>query len=179
MNVFLLLDVERVLKEREKQTCPSGLLCETAEKVDPYISQFIEGRITKVEKEETLHEKILSYIKRLNNRNFYKKNGELNATNFCIYAHIDKSTWSELTKGKIVPKKKTLLKLVIALHLNEDEAVDLMRRGSNGFDPKDRRDQIILALIDLKCYDSSEVYEVLEVYREKDGSSFENIYGAP
>ena len=95
---------------------------------------------------------------------------------FYKYAYIDKSTWSELRWNLVVPKKKTLLKLIIALRLNEEEAEDLMRRGSSSFNPKDLRDQIILALIDIQCYNPDDVYEVLEEYRLHGSQKFENIY---
>lgn len=176
MNILLFCEVEEVLQRRKKQhTCDWGQ-DETTQKVSLEIARSVEDRRKKAEQEETLDEVIIRHIRRLNNRNFYRKNGELKESAFYKYAYIDKSTWSELRRKKIVPKKKTLLKLVIALRLNEEDAIDLLRRGSSSFDPRDMRDQIILALIELKCYNPDDVYEVLEEYRLHGPQPFENIY---
>jgi len=146
------------------------------EKIDEEIAAVIDQRIHVGMDEESLYELVLRYIRRLNNDNFYRKNGNLNEAAFYQQALIDKSTWSELRWNQVVPTKKTLLKLVIALHLNEAEATELMHKGSSSFDPKDIRDQIILALIDLRRYDICEVYDVLEEYRLNGPRPFENIY---
>ncbi len=135
------------------------------------------NRIESGKSQRTLYDFILIYIEKLNNRNLYKSNGVLNEAAFYRYAHIDKTTWSDIKWDKIIPKKKTLLKLIIALHLNEDEAVELLHLGASDFSPKDIRDQVILALIDLKCYDYCDVYDALEQYRSIYGkNAFENIY---
>lgn len=144
-------------------------------KIDVTITDHIKHKLKTMEQEKTLYELVITYIQRLKDQRFLFKNGNVNGTAFARYACIDKSTWNDLCWGQALMSKKTLLKLVVALRLNEDEANDLMRRGSNSFDPKDIRDQIILALIDLRCYEIEDVYDVLEDYREK-GHSFKNIY---
>lgn len=175
MNAAFLLQVEEA---RVRVVSRMPVYDQPSERVDPQIAQLIEQRITHGQKEATVYEKVLEYIKRLNNPAFFRKNGEIKESAFYQYAYIDKSTWSELRWNLVVPKKKTLLKLAIALRLNEQEAVDLMQRGSNSFNPKDLRDQIILALIDIQCYNPNEVYEVLEEYRLHGSQKFENIYGS-
>lgn len=176
MNVLLFCEVEEVLQRKKKQCACDWKQDETMQKVSLEIARSVEGRRKKTEQEETLYQVIIRHIRGLNNPNFYRKNGELKESAFYEYAYIDKSTWSELRYNKIVPKKKTLLRLVIALRLNEENAIDLLRRGSSSFDPKDMRDQIILALIELKCYNPDDVYEVLEEYRLHGPHPFENIY---
>lgn len=176
MNIFLLCAVEDILKRRSGASNPIQGQLPVLEKVDPMVARSIELRMQRGEKESTLYEVIIGHIKQLNNPGFYRKNGELKESAFYKYAYIDKSTWSELRWNLITPKKKTLLKLVIALHLNEEAAIDLMHRGASSFDPKDLRDQIILALIELKCYNPDDVYDVLEEYRLHGTQKFENIY---
>ncbi len=173
MDSVLLLKVEQAIARRASRM---PVYDQPSQKVDPQIARLIEQRMVHGQKEATVYEKVLEYIKRMNNPAFFRKNGEIKESSFYKYAYIDKSTWSELRWNLVVPKKKTLLKLVIALRLNEEEAVDLMRRGSNSFNPKDLRDQIILALIDIQCYNPYEVYEVLEEYRLHGSQKFENIY---
>lgn len=173
MDTSVLLRVEEALVRR---ACREPVYDQPTHKVSPEISRLIEQRMAFGEKEATLYEKIMEYIRRQNNPAFFRKNGEVKESGFYKYAYIDKSTWSELRWNLVVPKKKTLLKLVIALQLNEEEATDLMWRGSSSFNPKDMRDQIILALIDIRCYDPDMVYEVLEEYRLHGGQKIENIY---
>jgi len=176
MKKFLLTAVEDYISKRSSQIGGFSLNVTTAKISNPAISAGIRERLSLSEKEKSLYDVIVEHINKLNNRDFYRKNGELNEAAFYKYAFIDKSTWSSLRWGLIKLKKKTLLKLVIALKLNEDDAVDLMHRGSNSFDPKDKRDQIILALINLRVYDPVDVYEVLEEYRLNGYPEIENIY---
>ncbi|MBR6777618.1 MAG: hypothetical protein IKM27_07715 [Clostridia bacterium] len=173
MKEGLLIKVEERLQKRLSSSVSFSF---TTAKVSANITEQIGKRFSAMKKEESLYDVIIRYVERINDIRFYFKNGAVNDAAFYRYACLDKSTWSDLKYGLIVPKKKTLLKLVIALRLNEEEAVDLMRRGSNSFDPKDMRDQIILSLIDLKCYEIEDVYEVLEEYRSKGNQKFENIY---
>lgn len=176
MNVHLLYSVEEILQRKHSSCMTMSPSSFSAQKVSPEIAHSIAERQKRGAQEESLYDVIVRNIHRLHNPNFYKKNGDLNEAAFYRYAYIDKSTWSELHWGLTVPKKKTLLKLVIALHLNEEDASDLLHRGASSFDPKDLRDQIILALIELKCYDPGDVYDVLEEYRLHGTQKFENIY---
>lgn len=144
--------------------------------VDIEISNRIEFRARQSEKETSLYEFLEPLIKRSKSPSFVKANGEVNGAKFYTYARIDKSTWSNIRWDLITPNKNTLLKLIIALKLNEEEANELMRKGSNSLNPKDPRDLVILALIDLKVYDIETVYNVLEVYGKRGSVKFENIY---
>lgn len=146
------------------------------QKVDTQIAEIVRQRMDLGTQDETLYKFILRNIRRMNDPKFYRKNGNLNESAFYQYAIIDKSTWSELRWNQVVPTKKTLLKLVVALRLNESEAEELMHKGSSSFDPKDIRDQIILVMIQLRHYEIEEVYDVLEEYRLNGPQPFENIY---
>lgn len=144
--------------------------------IDIEISNRIEFRAKQYAKETSLYEFLIPLIKRSQSPSFVKANGEVNGAKFYTYARIDKSTWSNIRWNLITPNKNTLLKLIIALKLNEEEANVLMRKGSNSLNPKDPRDLVILALIDLKIYDIETVYSVLEVYGKRGTVKFENIY---
>lgn len=175
MNGKILVSVEEYINRLQYRVKHEEWVDVTA-KVDSKIAARIQEKKKIAEEEESLYEMIKRYIKRLGRPEFYRKNGELNEAAFYRYAWIDKSTWSDIRWEKIVPQKKTLLKLVIALELNEEEAVELLRKGSSCFNIRDPRDQIILALIDIKCYDYQAVYDVLEEYRLNGARPFENIY---
>lgn len=144
--------------------------------IDIEISNRIELRTKQSAEEVSFYEFLVPLIKRSKSPSFVKSNGEVNGAKFYTYARIDKSTWSNIRWNLITPNKNTLLKLIIALKLNEEEANELMRRGSNSLNPKDQRDLVILALIDLKVYDIETVYNVLEVYGKRGAVHFDNIY---
>jgi len=143
-------------------------------KVDIQIEQAILAREKRAEKAGTLYTYVCEKI-RLQSH-FVKKNGKLDESGFYVYAHIDKTTWSNLRWGLRVPSKETLLKLVFALRLNEEDARELMRRGSNSLNEADPRDRVVLALLDISCYDIQLVYEVLEEYGTNGAQPFKNIY---
>lgn len=146
------------------------------------LEQSLNKRLSAGRKQETLYDMLLGYIKKLNRPDFYFKSGtkkdELNGAKFCRYAYIDKSTWSNIQLDIGNVRKETLLKLVIALHLNEEDAEIVMKKGSSRFVYNDFRDQLILALLDIKCYEVDVIYDVLESFIN-DGlpqHKFENIY---
>lgn len=175
MNTKLIVAIEEYLNGALTHKTGDALYTKF-EKINPQIAEMIEKKKLAGDKEESLYEMIIRYINRLNNNNFRKKNGSINESAFYYYAIIDKSTWSDIRNNKIIPKKKTLLKLVIALELNEEEATDFMHKGGSSFDRKSLLDQIILAFIDLKIYDIEELYATLEYYRENGTQRFDNIY---
>ncbi|MCD7824137.1 MAG: hypothetical protein LUG86_09025 [Oscillospiraceae bacterium] len=176
----LLVEVEESINRR---ICRSKQHIEdaTLQKVSSDVALAVENRINQMPQpgegdDSPLYSLIVIFIRRLHNDKYMKKNGEVNGAAFCRDAFIDKSTWTSIRYGSIVPKKETLLKLVIALRLSENEANSLMMMGSNSLNPSDPRDLVILALIDIKCYDIYDVYEVLEEYGKNGKRQFENIY---
>lgn len=144
------------------------------QKVDVQIEQAILAREKRAEKTGSLYTYVCEKIRRY--ARFVKKSGKLDEPAFYSYARIDKTTWSNLRWGLRVPSKETLLKLVFALRLNEDEARELMTRGSNSLNEADPRDRIVLALLDIGCYEIESVYEVLEEYGTNGAYPFKNIY---
>ena len=179
--------VEKTVNSIKSRRNKSGL--KTALKIDVYsekttkdissrIDSFINSNRGK-KKKSTIYDDIISYLERLNSiidSPFLRKNGAINESRFYNYAYIDKSTWSSLKNNQIVPSKKTILKLAIALRLNEDEAVALMEKANNGFDYNDTQDLVFLALINMKVYDIPTVIETLEYYQYNSNTYFDSVY---
>ncbi len=129
---------------------------------------------------ESLYDTTMRYLRRLDNPAFLRKNGEINEAAFYKYARIEKSNWSRIRLGEAFPRKETLLKLVIALHLNEKDASTLLSKASCSFNDTDLRDMVILACLDIRCYDIETIYEILEEYADNGPDRprrFKNIYG--
>lgn len=163
----LIARIEESLARRDHQPF-------VTDKVNVQIEQAILAREIRAGQAGTLYTYVCEKI-RLQPR-FVKKSGKLDESGFYTYAHIDKTTWSNLRWGLRQPSKETLLKLVFALRLNEQDARELMRRGSNSLNEADPRDRIVLALLDISCYDIYLVYEVMEEYGTKGAQPFKNIY---
>lgn len=129
--------------------------------------------------ETTVYDDVISYLTRLNKQldnSFVRKNGAINESRFYDYAYIDKSTWSSMKNNQIVPSKKTILKLAIALRLNEDETIALLQKAKEKFDYNDTQELVILALINMKVYDIPTVIETLEFYQYNSSPFFDSIY---
>lgn len=112
----------------------------------------------------------------LRKQHFVKKSNLLDEAGFYTYAQVSSNTWSNIRWGNGIPSKETLLKLVIGLKMNEEDAEKLMYLGQNTLSLSDPRDRIILALIDIRCYDIYTVYDVLEEYGKRGARPFSNIY---
>lgn len=152
---------------------PGPETAQVMEKVD--ISQALNAR----KPGESLYDTVLKYLERKGGRAFRRKNGEINEPAFYKYARIEKSSWSRIRLGETLPHKETMLKLVIALGLNEEEAAGLLAKASCSFNDTDLRDMVILACIDVRCYDIETVYELLEEYADGGPGKprrFKNIY---
>ena len=154
-----------------------GMDSATNQKIDAFISANRGNAQT-----ATLYEEVMLYLERLNRETdgaFSRKNGAINEAKFYEYAYIDKSTWSSMKNNLIVPKKKTVLKLAIALRLSEDEAMRLMQKINDCFDYDDKQDLIVLALLNLKIYDITTVIDTLEFYQMQGQPYFDSIYDSP
>lgn len=143
-------------------------------KVIPQVQDAVQRREKKAADAGSLYDYIRQMMRR--QARFVKKNGTLDEAGFYAYARIDKSTWSNLRWNLRLPSKETLLKLVFALRLSEEEANVLMKRGSNSLNETDPRDRVILALLDIRCYEIEDVYNVLEEYGTNGAQPFKNIY---
>lgn len=78
-------------------------------------------------------------------------------------ANIDRRFFSKIrsTKG-YRPKKDTVFALILALHCNLDEALDLMSRASFTFSPSNKQDLTIRFCIENEFYDLIEVNRCLD-----------------
>lgn len=185
MDKRIYVEIEEYINARfSAQTSSSfGVKSRSTEVVNSYFpegfwdnfEESLNEKLKKSNQEEKLYDLLLKYIKR-SKKNFYKKNGTLNGESFCKYVYIDKSTWSNIQYDIGKPSKETLLKLIIALELNEEEAQEVLNKGGRSFCYSDFRDQLILAIIDKKIYDIETVFEILEKYRNDGVHKFENIY---
>lgn len=152
------------------------------------LNKRIKKNSDKISEEPELYFAILEHIKKLDRPDFYfksgDKKGELNKAKFCRYSDVDDSTMYNICWNIKKPSKETLLKLIVALKLNEKDAIDLMEKGSNAFFENDFRDQLMLALINCKEWekmDYIDVYDIMEKFRN-DGlpaHRFDNIYDSP
>lgn len=184
MNIQVLVAVEEHLNNRvhHKET---NLFTAPFVKFDPAIVELINTQLMQDKgiRESTIYEDAIVYIKRLNNARFLRKNGEVKEAPFYQYAYIDKSTWSELKWNQVVPSKKTLLKLILALKLDKAEAEALMAKGQKAFDPDDFQDQVILAVIGMRNgeyeIDIDDIIEILDYYRTNGPRTFDSIYETP
>lgn len=188
MDILILIAVEEHLNrpKRGRDIPPAAVL----QKVDPSVMTFIDSRLEsggherkRSVKEPTIYEDAIRYIKRLNDPRFLRKSGGVKEATFYQYAYIDKSTWSDMKWEKITPSKKTLLKLILALRLSEEEAVALLAKGKNAFDPEDAQDQVILALVEMQSeqYKLSvdDMVEILDYYRANGPKPYDSIYDTP
>lgn len=117
-------------------------------------------------------------------KGYGKENGSIDYASFYKHARITKTTWSNLRVWSAdatgnMPKKETLLKIVIGLRLNPREADQLMEKASNRMNYNDLRDRVIMACMYRNIYDPEDVYEVLEYFAagDKKKRRFKNIYG--
>lgn len=160
------------------------------ERVSQLLLDNIDAKIQEYSKaEETkdgttrLYSIVIGYVMRLDNGRFLKRNGKVSETRFYEYARIDKSTWSEMKRGTVVTSKKTLLKLIIALELDEAEATALLQVMGSGFYPNDPQDQVVQAIIDLRKngfeITVDDAIEILYDYSQIGSKPFVSIYESP
>ena len=176
MNNQIIIAIEERLNIKNFKSAGTFL------RYDTRVLDIIQSRLkNNIPHQNTLYEDITIFIKRLNNPRFIRKNKNIHDAEFYKYACIDDSTWSDIKNNKITPSKKTLLKIIIALKLNHQEAEEMLKKNGKNFDIRDIQDQIILAIIDLwdiYALDVRDVEEILFHYQEiyKDTKPFECIY---
>ena len=79
-------------------------------------------------------------------------------------ANLTKQYFSKLLKGKVMPSKTKILSLAIALQLNMDETIDLLRMSGYAFSPFSQVDKIFEYFIRNKIYDIYQIDIVLFDY---------------
>lgn len=145
-------------------------------KIDPDIYSALEEALQSRKGADTSGSLYEFLCEQLKKQHFVKKSGLLDEAGFYTYAQISSNTWSNIRWGNGIPSKETLLKLIMGLKMDEDTAVRLMELGENELRLSDPRDRVILALIDIRCYDIYTVYDVLEEYGKCGAQPFSNIY---
>ena len=180
MDTNLLIEIEEALNTRRWAAL-------SAAKINGELISMINSQLDcpSGTPESTIYEDVIYYIKRLGDVRFLRKSGELKEAAFYQYAHIDKSTWSGLKWNQLTPSKKTVLKLILALKLSEEEARALLDKAHHSFalsdDQEDyAQDKLILALINLDRkkfdLDVDQIIEVLYYYQHNGTKPFDSIY---
>lgn len=83
-------------------------------------------------------------------------------------AHIDRKLFSKIRGNEnYTPRKKNVIALALALQLNLDETVDLLRRAEMALSPSSKSDLIIEYCIRNRIYDINTVNELLDEYGQE------------
>lgn len=83
-------------------------------------------------------------------------------------ANLDRKLFSKIRSSRDYhPKKDTAVSLALALHLNLDDAIDLIARAGYAFSPASRRDLILEYCFDHEIYDLFDVNIILCDMKEK------------
>ena len=117
MDKKLMIKIEEYLNNLPQRNA--------VQKVDPDIHAALEEAIknrTDVVSKESLYDFLCNQLRR---QHFVKKSGLLDEAGFYTYAQISSNTWSNIRWGNGNPSKETLLKLIIALKMDEDDVDDV------------------------------------------------------
>lgn len=184
MDNSLIIEIEEFLNKKNFNSVDSTCYADTTLKYDSKILELIDSEVNNtvyVSAEKSIYDIVITYIKRMNDPRFLKKNGEVKEAGFYRYAYIDKSTWSDMKWKKIKIKKKTLLKLILALNLNREQAEELLSQGGEKFDFSNFQDKLILAIIEIRKVHTLDVEDIAEIIFEyqdmyHDTQPFDSIY---
>ena len=120
----------------------------------------------------------VDYINRLlREKGYVFDDGQLDCVRFYKHARISPDVWSTFSSGKHAPSKDTMMKIILALHLDENSAIEALMMAGFCFSQSDPTDKYIQACIDCGFYDPETVYEILEFYAEQE-KGVRNIYGS-
>lgn len=82
-------------------------------------------------------------------------------------AHMDRRLFSKIRQNEnYVPRKKNVLSLALALHLDADEATDFLQRAGMAISPGSKSDLIVAYCIRHKIYDINVVNALLDEFGE-------------
>ena len=118
-------------------------------------------------------------LRMLPERGFALSDGQPDCVRFYHYACINPDVWSTFLSGAHTPSTVTLMKLVVALGLDEHQAREFLALSGAGFNLKDPCHRVLLACIECGYRDPESVCEILEFYEgvyARKGKPFKNIY---
>lgn len=158
--------IEKHILKRSNQTCEENEIdlyqeilmdssCLEKKEFTKPKKKFLEDAVKNLN--ETFSEMLLRLIdeKGLKDANVYKK------------ANVTKQTFSKIrNNSKYNPTKSTVIAFAIALHLNLDEAKDLLLKSGYALSKSSRFDVIISYFFESENYDIFEINEVLFAYDE-------------
>lgn len=146
--------------------------------------QALERRV-RAQRSESLYEMVCSFMYRL--RKYHvsdekiqrlQKNAcgkplsldqKLDTTRFYKAADISASVWSDLRKSVAVPNENTIFKLMLALELNEEDAVCLMHKAGMEFISGDHKHDLVRRLLEItkNGFDIAVVQEEFDAAQKK------------
>lgn len=171
----LVIKIEEFMNSTRRYSENSQIvLIEKRKKPDTVISKFddnqkkkIDDYLNDIKKPQTQPDYVWEMMSR---RGFVHEDGQLNSVKFYTYARINPDVWHTFITKKHKASEDTMFKIIFALKLTEDEAVEFLGLGGIAFNQSDDTHKYILACINTNIYDPDEVYEVLEFYKVR------NIY---
>lgn len=122
---------------------------------------------------QTLYDYLCPFIRR---KGFVKKSGKLDEAAFYRSVDVDKTTWSDVRNHIRTLSHEALLRTIFMLKMDESEANQMMQLASDALNPSDARDNLVLALLDIHCYNIADVAEAMEKYGKDGAHPFKNIY---
>ncbi len=126
---------------------------------DPAIKE-IDDKLKSISKRR---EDLIMVDEHMRKRGYVRKNGSLDYPRFQKDSYIDQSVWSRYETGEQDRSShKTLLKIILALRLNESEAEQFLAYAGSGFAITDKVDLIILSYIKSDYLGDEKIDDIVE-----------------